>query len=129
MTAIQEGANDGNPNTAGDPSWQSLINNPNYPDYTSGANNVTGAMTRTLALFFGKGRMTFQVTSNAPPVVQRTRTYQRFSAYCARGRQRPYPAGHPLPLCRHRGADAGPKVAEHVYDHFLLPVPGASEYN
>ena len=48
ITAINEGDNDGNPKTAGDPTWQPLINNPNYPDYTSGANNVTGAMTRTL---------------------------------------------------------------------------------
>ena len=34
--------------TVGDPDWQPLINNPNYPDYTSGANNVTGAATRSL---------------------------------------------------------------------------------
>jgi len=51
--AIQNGDNDGNPETAGDPTWQPMINTPNYPDYTSGANNVTGAITRILALFFG----------------------------------------------------------------------------
>jgi len=34
---IQEGDNDGNPETVGDPNWQPLINTPNYPDYTSGA--------------------------------------------------------------------------------------------
>jgi hypothetical protein len=43
VTAIQEGDNDGNPDTIGDPNWQPLINTPNYPEYTSGANNVTGA--------------------------------------------------------------------------------------
>ena len=48
VTAIVEADNDGNPQTAADASWQPLINNPNYPDYTSGANNVAGAMTRTL---------------------------------------------------------------------------------
>jgi hypothetical protein len=47
ITAIREGDADGNPATVGDPAWQPLINNPNYPDYTSGANSVTGAMTRT----------------------------------------------------------------------------------
>jgi hypothetical protein len=36
VTAIQEGDNDGNPETTGDPNWQPLVNNPNYPDYTSG---------------------------------------------------------------------------------------------
>ena len=40
---------------------------------------MTGAMTRTLALFFGTDRMTFDVTSLAPLAVQKTRTYSRFS--------------------------------------------------
>jgi hypothetical protein len=66
LTAIQQGDNDGNPETAGDPNWQPLINNPNYPDYTSGANNVTGAVTRMLALYFETDENTFSVgTTNA----------------------------------------------------------------
>jgi hypothetical protein len=79
ITAIREGDNDGNPNTAGDLAWQSLINSPNYPDYTSGANNVTGAVTRTLQRFFGTNDMAFQVTSLAPGVVSNTRSYSKFS--------------------------------------------------
>ena len=79
VTAIQEGDNDGNPRTEGDTSWQPLINNPNYPDYTSGANNITGAMTRCLRHFFGTDKLTFVVTSNSPLAVQKTRTYNRFS--------------------------------------------------
>ena len=63
-----------------DPAWQPLINNPNYPDYTSGANNITGAMMRTLAVCFGTDRMTFEVTSNAPLAVKKSRVYRRFSA-------------------------------------------------
>src|SRR5215469_6135596 len=46
VTAVQEGENDGNAATAGDPSWQPFLNTPPYPDYTSGANGVTGALTR-----------------------------------------------------------------------------------
>ena len=34
ITAIQEGENDGNPNTVGDPNWQPFLNTPPYPDYT-----------------------------------------------------------------------------------------------
>jgi hypothetical protein len=79
VTAIQEGENDGNAATAGDPSWQPFLNTPPYPDYTSGANGVTGALTRSLALFFGKDEMTFTVTSDYPQGVQKTRTYARFS--------------------------------------------------
>jgi hypothetical protein len=51
LTAIREGDNDGNPRMAGDANWKPLINTPNYPDYTSGANNLTGAVTRMLSLF------------------------------------------------------------------------------
>ncbi len=79
ITAIQEGDNDENSATAGDPSWQPFLNTPPYPEYTSGANNVTGALTRSLALFFGKDDMTFTVTSEYPQAAQKTRTYGRFS--------------------------------------------------
>ena len=65
-----------NPRTIGDPGWRPLIDTPPYPDYTSGANNVTSAITRTLALFFGSDLMTFSVTST---LTNTTRMYSRFS--------------------------------------------------
>jgi len=80
MTAIQNGDNDGNRETVGDANWHPLQNNPNYPDYTSGANNVTGAVTRMLELFFRTDEMEFTVaTTNHPPAIQTTRTYHHFS--------------------------------------------------
>jgi hypothetical protein len=79
ITAIRLGNDDTNPWTIGDPDWQPLINTPNYPDYTSGANNVTGAATRALALFFGTDEMTFTVTTTNPMAIQQTRVYSRFS--------------------------------------------------
>jgi hypothetical protein len=80
ITAIREGNNDGNQRTAGDSNWQPLNNTPNYPDYSSGANCFTGAVTRALALFFGTDRMTFSVTTTNPgPTNQDTRTFSRFS--------------------------------------------------
>jgi hypothetical protein len=80
ITAIQEGDDDGNAQTAGDPTWQPLIITPPYPDYTSGANNVTSALVTTLALFFGRDQMTFSVTTtNTGATMQDTRTYSRFS--------------------------------------------------
>ena len=80
VTAIQEGERDGNPETVGDPKWEPLINTPPYPDYTSGANAVTAAMTTTLELFFGTDTFKFSVTSDAPLATQKTRTFSRFSA-------------------------------------------------
>lgn len=121
VTAIQEGANDGNPDTVGDPAWQSLINNPNYPDYTSGANNVTGAMTRTLALFFGRDRMTFEVTSLAPLAVQKTRTYHRFSDAAQDVVDARVYLGIHFRFADTAARTQGQRVAEWTFNHFLLP--------
>jgi hypothetical protein len=79
LTAIREGSRDGNRFTMGDPDWQPFINTPNYPDHSSGANNVTGATTRMLALFFGTDVITFSVTTANAQAIQKTRTYSRFS--------------------------------------------------
>lgn len=50
--AIRNGGSDDNILTAEDTTWTSYMATPNYPDYTSGANNFGGSMTRALALFF-----------------------------------------------------------------------------
>ena len=77
ITAIQQGDTDGNPQTAGDPNWRPFLDTPPYPDYTSGANNLTAAVMRTLELYFGD-KLTFSVISTAV-AVNNTRTYDRFS--------------------------------------------------
>ena len=53
ITAIQNGDTDGNPRTAGDPTWTPYLVTPPYPEYTSGANNLTSSMTRVLEHLFG----------------------------------------------------------------------------
>jgi PAP2 superfamily len=79
FTAIQFGDTAENPLITGDPTWQPLIVNPPYPEYPSGANNVTGAITRILRSFFGTNEMSFPVTTTVPQAIQQTRTYQRFT--------------------------------------------------
>jgi len=80
ITAIREGDNDGNPQTIGESGWLSLITTPNYPDYTSGANDFAAAVTTMLEHFFGTDHLTFSITTtNVGPTVQDTRTYQRLS--------------------------------------------------
>ncbi|HKU14084.1 MAG TPA: vanadium-dependent haloperoxidase [Steroidobacteraceae bacterium] len=122
LTAINEGANDGNPDTAGDPDWRPLINNPNYPDYTSGANNVTGAATRALALFFGRDRMTFDVSTLAPLAVKKTRTYHRFSAAADDVVEARIYLGIHFRFADTTARDQGERVAEWAFNHFLLPL-------
>src|SRR5262245_5566915 len=122
MTAIRLGDDDTNPATIGDPDWQPMINNPNYPDYTSGANNVTGAATRALALFFGTDEIPFTVTTTNPMAIQQTRAYSRFSdAADDVVTARVYEGIH------FRFADAearkqGRRVAQWAFGHFLKPL-------
>jgi hypothetical protein len=80
ITAIREGDNDGNPKTVGDPTWLPFINTPAYPDYTSGANNIAGAASRALSLFFGTDDFEFTVTTtNTGPTSLDTRSFTSFS--------------------------------------------------
>jgi len=129
ITAINEGDNDGNPGTTGDTTWQPLINTPNYPDYTSGANNVTGAMTRTLSLFFGRDRMTFEVTSLAPLAVQKTRVYNRFSDAAEDVVDARILLGIHFRFADTAARKQGQQVAEWAFDHFLLPLRGDDDHH
>jgi hypothetical protein len=84
ITAIRLGDTDGNDRTEADPTWTSYIATPNYPDYTSGANNLSGSATVMLANFFGTDKFTFTMTSSfVHPVTgetpQNPRVYTRFS--------------------------------------------------
>jgi hypothetical protein len=75
LTAIQQGAADGNRRTDGDPNWAPFLPMPPYPEYTSGANALTGSITRTLAHLLGD-KTTFSVFSTP---ANGTITYDRFS--------------------------------------------------
>jgi len=122
ITAIREGDADGNPATVGDPAWQPLINNPNYPDYTSGANSVTGAMTRTLELFFGTDKLVFDVTTAAPQAVQKVRRYHRFSDAARDVVDARILLGIHFRFADTAARTQGRQVADWTYNHFLLPL-------
>ena len=118
ITAIQEGDNDGNSQTVGDATWLPLLPTPPYPEYTSGANNLTGAMTRTLKRFFGD-KVTFSVMSTP---VNQTKTYHRFSDMADDVVDvRIYQGIH------FRSADEvarrqGTRAADWAFSHFLRPL-------
>ena len=80
ITAIRNGDVDGNPSTMGDATWESLINNPPYPDYTSGANGVSSSTMFSMEHFFETDSMDFSMTTtNTGPTNQDTRNYTSFS--------------------------------------------------
>jgi hypothetical protein len=122
ITAIQEGDSDGNPRTYGNADWQPLINTPNYPDYTSGANNVTAAVTRILALFFRTNEMTFSVTTTNPMAVQQTRTYNRFSDAAEDVVNARIYEGIHFRFTDTTARRQGRRVAKWAFRHYLRPV-------
>ena len=124
VTAIQLADTDGNSRTTADPGWRPLIDTPNYPDYTSGANAVTGAVTRSLALFFGSDKMTFVVTSNAPLAIQKTRTYHRFSEAANEVVEARILLGIHFRFADTVARTQGRRVARWAFKHHLRPLHG-----
>jgi hypothetical protein len=122
ITAIREGENDGNTRTAGDPTWEPLLNTPNYPDYTSGANNAVGALTRTLELFFGTDQITFTAVSQFPLADPKTRTYQRFSDLSWDTVDVRIYHGIHFRFADEAARKQGRRVAKWAFKHFLRPV-------
>jgi len=127
VTAIQEGANDGNPTTVGDPGWKPFLNTPPYPDYTSGANNLTGALTRMLALFFGTDEVTFSVPRTHPMALQETRTYTRLSDLAEdMVNVRIYHGVH-FRFADEEARKQGRHIAQWAFAHYLRPLGNGND--
>src|SRR5215831_9223262 len=122
VTAIQQGDNDLNPSTKGDPNWLPLIVTPAYPDYTSGANSLNGAVTRMLHHFFGTDRLTFTLTSNVPQVIQKTRTYNRLSDAADDIVDARIYEGIHFRAADEAARDQGEHVSNWAFGHFLRPL-------
>jgi hypothetical protein len=80
LTAIREAASDGNPRTEADPTWDSLIGNPPYPDHPSGHLGLSGSHIETLSEFFHTDQIgwtdTIPATATTPAM---TLSYSKLS--------------------------------------------------
>jgi len=63
VTAIREGDTDGNPATAGDPTWTPLVPTPPITDHDSGHSTEGGAAAEVLRLFFHDDAIAFSTCS------------------------------------------------------------------
>lgn len=122
ITAIREGENDGNSRTEGDPAWQPLLNTPNYPEYSSGANAMAGALTRMFELYFETDRLSFTVVSTNPNATPSTRTYKRFSDLSLDMVDARIYQGLHFRTADEVGRTQGRQVADWVFGHALLPL-------
>ena len=128
--AIRNGDADGNSLTDGDPTWTSYMAAPNYPDYTSGANNFGGSMTRALALFFGSDKpfddpFRMYWLGGAVPLQAGDLPYREFSRFSDIAEEivdaRVYLGIHFL-FADTEARSQGRRVANHTFHNILVPL-------
>jgi hypothetical protein len=123
ITAIQQGDVDNNPNTVGDPSWTPFLTTPPYPDYSSGANGLSGSMTTALQLFFGTDELGF-TSSNVIGGVVVTRSYKRISELALEVVEARILQGIHFRSADEAARVQGGRVAHWIFQRFLRPVTG-----
>jgi hypothetical protein len=138
ITAIREGAADGNDNTAPDASWTPFISSshfpagsqtPPYSDYVSGANGLTGAYTAMLQLYFKTDHLPLQIYKASPPTVAicaNPRLYRRISAAAEEVVDARVLLGIHFRFADTAARTLGTRIAWHTYTHALRPLrPGS----
>jgi hypothetical protein len=132
ITAIREGDSDGNPNTSGDASWTPFISSthvssqtPPYPDYVSGANGLSGAVTTMLQLFFKTDHLPLAIHKGTPatvPICTNPRLYRRISDVAEEVVDARVLLGIHFRFADTSARQLGARVAWHVFTHALRPV-------
>jgi hypothetical protein len=127
--AIQEAANDGNPDTVADTSWEPLFHpstpttpplvTPPFPDHPSGHGCVSGSVLNTLREFFGTDKIGFDMHSGRFPVgdPRETRHFDRFSEALQEVIDARVWGGIHFRTADVQGAVIGRKVARFVHKH------------
>ncbi|MBN1917536.1 MAG: phosphatase PAP2 family protein [Verrucomicrobia bacterium] len=124
-TAIHLGDEDTNGTTVGDPTWESLIASPAFPEYVSGHSFTSGSAAALLELYFGSGNYTFELTSMMNPELG-PRTYSSFwEAAEEAGISRIWGGIH-FQFSNEEGLMGGQELARYVYGNCMTPVPEPS---
>ena len=117
VTAIQRAGEDGNPATAADPNWASLIGNPPYPTYAGNMAAIGKANTETLARFFGRDDLPTQYTFPNGT----TRSWPTLSALAEDvARSREYGGIH-FHFDSVAGQSIGFNTSSYIFTNFLTP--------
>jgi len=120
VTAIPAADTDGNPGTVADLGWLPALVTPNHPEYPSAHACVSGAITNTLAAFFGSDAVTSTIDS---AVTQTSATFARFSdlyQYVHEGR---ILGGLHYRFSMNAGRRIGRDVSRQLTRHYFTPVP------
>ncbi|MBA3713056.1 MAG: vanadium-dependent haloperoxidase [Pyrinomonadaceae bacterium] len=119
VTAIRRADEDGNPDTAPDANWSSLIGNPPYPTYAGNHAAIGTSQSTILGLFFGRDDIRFEHTWEGAGGA--TRSYPGFTAMAnEEERSRVYGGIH-FTFDQTAGQSAGRNVANYVFLNFMKP--------
>jgi hypothetical protein len=129
ITAIRT-ADDGNPDTEGDPTWTPLQWTYPIPDYDSGHSVEGGAAAEVLKRFFGTDHIRFRACSLSLPLVEEQcggasevlRRYKSFSQAAEENGESRILIGIHFRKGVEEGIEHGRKIAERAVNRFLEPV-------
>ena len=119
VTAIRNGAADGNAATVADPLWTPLLATPPFPDYVSGHSTFSAAAARVLALFYGTDQVAFTTGSDFLPGV--TRSFTSFSDAASEAAISRVYGGIHFRFASEDGMTAGGEIGEWAFTHILQP--------
>ena len=120
VTAIRRADEDGNPNTAQDPNWSTLIGTPPYPAYAGNMATVGMTHATMLGLFFGRDDIAFQNTWEGTPTSW-TRSYSSFTQMAQEEADSRIYGGIHFRFDNEAGQEIGRNAANHVFLNFMRP--------
>lgn len=123
--AIRLAGTDGNPATEEDSNWTALILAPRFPEYVANHACLTGSMMHALARLLGDEHSFILSSPNYPVSAQ----FHRFSEAAEQAKEARIWGGIHFRNSCNVGEALGQTVADHVLDHFLLPLDRAIHAN
>jgi hypothetical protein len=112
---------DNNADTVADPTWQPLGATPNFPEYPSAHACHSTAVVEALDDFFGTDKASLTLTSRAPSVTVRTRTYDRLHDVVKDVDWARVLVGFHFRNSDLQGSALGRKVGRYVADNYFEP--------
>ena len=124
ITAIEQAATDGNPDTSADPGWTPLLATPAFQEYPAGHPGVSNAGASVLAHFYGNDT-TFTATSFGLPGVEHS--FTSFSSAVAEVENARVWGGIHFRFACDTAVGMGAAVADYVTDTQLLRIHGQGD--
>jgi hypothetical protein len=120
-TAIRAAETDGNPYTAADAQWESIMPTPPVQDYPSTHSTLGQAAATVLTGLLGDN-VTFTMTSTTSDPLEATRTFNSFNQAAAENAESRVLAGIHFRFSCDKGLELGDKIGKYTVEQHLKPV-------